>query len=311
MESALRRELGCGFISMNPDSSPDKRDSSAPAGAHCAEHPQRPAHFTCPRCGSYACLTCWHPSVERCQQCLKRDPTEAAPAIPWERTDRAGVARYFATIATALRPIRSAPAFARDDVSSALRFMLLSAVPLALLAGVIPHTRTLLFEGEFQVRVLGTPDTAAIAVDVLRAMGVQLALSAVDLACLTLPFVSLVRAYAPARRHAALRVMLYRGWLMPAALAIFYVAIWMLSVPSPASPDQAPPAGWLVVFVVRAIVPVLLFVAMGSTARLACGLGPFLSIVLVIVPVLLLQLVNPLAELGMQRLLPPMPPSPR
>lgn len=289
------------------DPAPEKRDSSAPSGAHCAEHPQRPAHFTCPRCGSYACLACWHPSVERCQQCLKRDPTEAAPAIPWERTGLPWLARYFATLATALRPIRSAPAFARDDLGAALRFMLLSALPLALLAGVIPHTRTLLFEGNFSVRVLGQPSQLEIAVDVARAMGVQLTLSAVEIGCLTLPFVSLVRAYAPARRRAAVRVMLYRMWLLPAALAAFYFAIWVMPTPPTTATGQAPPAGWVIVFGLRTIVPVLLFVAMGSTARLACGLGPWLAMVVVIVPVLLLLLVNPLAELAMQRVLPVMP----
>jgi hypothetical protein len=292
------------------DPAADKRDSSAPKGAQCAEHPQRPAHFTCPRCGSYACLTCWHPSIERCQQCIKRDPTEAAPAIPWERADGSRLTRYFATLATALRPIRSAPAFARDDVSAALRFMLLSAVPLALLAGVIPHTRTLMFE-EFHVRVLGRPDELAIALDVARAMAVQLALSAVEIGCLTLPFVSLVRAYAPARRHAAVRVMLYRMWLLPAALAVFYLAIWIMPAPPNASPEQVP-LGWVILFGLRTIVvPVLLFVAMGSTARLACGLGPWLSMVVVIVPVVLLLLVNPLVELGMQSVLPAIPTPPR
>jgi hypothetical protein len=282
----------------------DRRDSSAPAGAHCAEHPQRAAHFTCPRCGSYACLACWHPSIERCQQCLKRDPTEAAPPIPWERSDAPWPRRFVATLGTALRPIRTAPAFARDDVGAALRFMLLSAIPLALLAGIIPHTRTLLFEGEFRVRVLGNPDDAQIALDVLRAMGVQLAMSALEIGCLMLPFVSLVRAYAPERRHAALRVMLYRAWLLPAALAAFYLAIWALPAPPTGAAPQAPPVGWVIVLGLRTMVPVLLFVAMGSTARLSCGLGPWMSMVVVIVPVVLLLLVNPLAEVGVLRLLP-------
>jgi hypothetical protein len=210
----------------------------------------------------------------------------------------------FATLATALRPIRSAPAFARDDVGAALRFMLLTALPLALLAGVIPHTRTLLFEGDFRVRVLGQANDAQIALDVARALGVQLALSAVEIGCLMLPFVSLVRAYAPDRRHAALRVMLYRAWLLPAALAGFYLAIWALPAPPVGAAEQTPPLGWVLVLALRTMVPVLLFVAMGSTARLACGLGPWMSMVVVIVPVVLLLLVNPLAEFGVQRLLP-------
>jgi hypothetical protein len=54
----------------------------------------------------------------------------------------------------------------------------------------------------------------------------------------------------------------------------------------------------------RTMIPVLLFVAMGSTARLACGLGPWMSMVVVIVPVVLLLVVNPLAEVAIQNLLP-------
>ena len=63
--------------------------------------------------------------------------------------------------------------------------MLLSALPLALLAGVIPHTRTLLFEGSFKVRVIGTPMPGQfdIALDVARAMGLQLAAERGRAAC--------------------------------------------------------------------------------------------------------------------------------
>ena len=293
-----------------PDNPTERRDSRAPEGAHCAEHPERSAHFTCVRCGSYACVHCWHPSVERCQQCLKRDPTEAAPPIPWERRSLSVAARYLGTLATAFRPIRSAPAFAHDDTRAALLFMLLSALPFALLSGVIPHTRTLLFAGDFAIRVLGKPLPGAfeIGIDVVRAMGVQLALTAVDLGCLLLPFVSLVRAYAPARRHAALRVLFYRIWLLPASMLVFYVAIWAL--PSPegvaGAPGDPPPASFMLLISLRTLVPVLLFLAMGSTARLACGLGPWMSMVVVIVPVALLLTASPIAAVGLERLLPAM-----
>jgi hypothetical protein len=290
---------------MDPET--PQRDLRAPEGAHCAEHPDRQAHFTCARCGSYACITCWHPSIERCQQCLKRDPTEAAPPIPWEQPAAAVPVRFFATLATALRPVRSAPAFAREDVGVALRFALLSALPCALLAGIIPHTRTLLFAGNFQVKVLGHADQGAIALDVARAMGVQLVLSSVELLCLMLPFVSLVRAYAPARSHAAARMMLYRFWLLPGAVLLFYLAVWGLppGPPTDAGEVTAPPGAQALLLLLGTFVPVLLFVAMGSTARLACGLGPLLSIVVVIVPVLLLLLVKPLAAVGIESLLPP------
>jgi len=83
---------------------------------------------------------------------------------------------------------------------------------------VIPHTRTLLFSGNMAVRVIGHPSGVEIGFDVLRSMLVGLAINAAQLACLLLPYASLVRAYAPARRAAAQRAIYYRFWLLPAAL---------------------------------------------------------------------------------------------
>ena len=279
-------------------------DHSAPEGAHCAEHRERPAQFTCPRCGAYACAACFHPSIERCQACLAIDPTAAVPKLSWEQEGKPALARYFGTLASALSPLRTAPAFAHDDVPSAMRFMLRSALPMAMLAGVIPYTRTLMFEGNFAVRVIGDPSDVGIALDVLRAMLAQVLLTAAQLLALLLPFASLVRAYAPARRHAALRVLLYRIWLLPGALLLFYAVVWMLPTPDPAAMREAPPLTWVLVLGVRLLGSVLLMMAMGGAARMACGLSPLLSAVVVLVPVLLLALVEPLATVGIERLLP-------
>jgi hypothetical protein len=276
----------------------ERQDHAAPEGAHCAVHPERGAAFTCPRCGNYACPSCWHPSVERCGPCLSRDPTEAAAPVPWERGDRPALLRFFATLASALRPIHTAPAFARDDVAAALRFLWLSALPLALLTGVIPYTRTLLFKGAFEVVLVGHPSGLGIALDVARAALAELALNAVRLGCLLLPFASLVRAYShPQRMNAALRVMFYRFWLLPATLLLFYLAIGAL--PAPRNAAALPPV-WAVVQVARQLGAVLLMLAMGATARLACGLGLVMSVVVVIVPFLLLGLVDPLATRGLE-----------
>src|SRR5262245_55070458 len=87
------------------------------------------------------------------------EPPEPPVSIPWERSDEPALKRYFATLASAFRPMRSAAAFARTDLGPAQRFFLLSALPFAMLAGVIPHTRTLMFEGNFNVRVLGHPSS--------------------------------------------------------------------------------------------------------------------------------------------------------
>jgi hypothetical protein len=286
---------------------PDDRDRSAPAGATCVRHPERDAQFKCPHCGTNVCFLCWHPAIARCELCLQRDPTEAAPPIPWDDPERPVLQRYFGTLATALSPVRSAPAFARDDLGAARRFLLLTALPLALLSGIIPYTRTLLFEGNFSVRMVGAPSASDIVLDLLLAMGVQLASTSIELLCLLLPFASLVRAYArPGRHAAAMRAMYYRFWLMPGAAMLFYLVIWALPAPDTAAlAAQTPPLGWVLVSFVRVLIPVLLFVAMGSTARLACGLGPFMSMLVVIVPVILWLLVEPLATMGIDQILPP------
>ena len=286
-------------------------DHRAPEGAFCALHRERPAHFTCSRCGSYACVACWHAPVALCQSCIVRDPAAAAPPIAWEQRDKPLSRRYFGTLASAFSPFKSAPAFAQGEVSAALRFMLVSALPLAMLAGVIPHTRTLLFAGNFDVQLVGHPSQADVAWDIVRAMLIELGLTGLQLGCLLLPFASLVRAYAPARRDAAPRALYYRIWLLPAAMLIVYAAAWALPAPGPGA-AQAPAAASVLVLT-GVLSSVLLILAMTGTARLACGLGPLLSTVVVVVPLLLMQFGYALATLGLARWLPDLsqpPPGP-
>ena len=265
-------------------------DHSAPEGAVCAEHAGRPAAFTCPRCGNYACIFCWHALSERCDACLKRDPAAAAPPIAWESHAGNVASRYLATLGSAFRPTRSAPAFARIEVSPALTFFLLSALPMAALAGVIPHTKTLMFGSSFAITIQGHPSDAEIALDVVRAMGIQLAIFAAEFAALALPFTSLVRAYAEeAKRPAALRTLLYRGWLLPGASLLFFLGLWMLP-PGPA-PEMASP---LISFVLMAQLTLnaLLLLSMRASARLACGIAPLLSYTVVVVPLIIWMIVQ-------------------
>jgi hypothetical protein len=281
----------------------------------CAEHGDRLAHYVCPRCGSFACLACFHPAVSRCERCLRRDPTDAAPPLPWELRDRPLLARFFGTLGSAFSPVRTAGAFARGEVASARNFALLSALPLAALGGEIPHTRLLLFRGDFAIQVLGKPTEAQIALDVLQAALLQVALSGLSFACLFLPFISLVRAYAPGKQAAAARALYYRAWLLPAALVFFYLVVW--AAPAPAEVADAmsgagsapPPFAVTIALLVRMIAPVLVFIAMSSTARVACGLGPFMAFVVVAVPIVLMMVAEAFTGLALSQLLPP--PQPR
>jgi hypothetical protein len=239
---------------------------------------------------------------------MLEDPAAAAPPIPFERRDLSGVKRYFATMATALSPIRSAPAFASNDVHSALRFALLTMLPLALLAGVVPYTRTLQFE-HLAVTLIGRPTELEIGLDVVRAMLIEGGLTAVRFGCLFLPYVTLVRAYAPPqRRNAAILAMLYRGWLLPAGRLCFYGALWTLP-PADVANMAEPPALWFFVVAFELAGRVLLMMTMGATARLACGLGPLMAFVVVIVPVMLMLAVDPLVSAAALQMLPAMPAS--
>lgn len=261
----------------------------APQGAACADHPERPAAFTCPRCGNYVCLFCWHPVAERCDTCLKRDPAAAAPALPWETQQGGELERFLRTLGGSFRPLHTAPAFARPGAKRAIRFFLLTAVPLAALAGIIPRTKTLLF-GNFNVLPQGSPTDAEIALDVLSAMGMQLWAFTVEFAALALPYVSLVRAYAPAERHgAAMRVLLYRSWLSPFATLVMNVAAWLL--PSSGAADGLP--RYMEPFAIaHMLLHLMLLSSLRATARLACGVGSLLSYVIVIISVMVWALVQ-------------------
>lgn len=271
-------------------------DHSAPEGAVCAEHQGRPAAFTCPRCGNYACIFCWHALSSRCDACLKRDPAAAAPPLAWEGHSGTGIGRYFDTLGSAFHPVRSAPAFARPQVGPALRFFLLSTLPLAALAGVIPYTKTLLFGSSLALTIQGHPSSAEIAIDVARAMLIQIGLSALDFAALALPFLSLVRAYADeAKRPAALRALLYRTWLLPAAMLLYFIALWLL--PAPPAPET--PSPFLpFVLTVQLTFDVLLLLSMRATARFACGIPPLLSYTVTAIPLVIWMIMQYFIQLA-------------
>lgn len=267
------------------------QDRSAPEGSFCRAHPETPAIATCPRCGDYACMVCWQPAVDRCDTCLLRDPTEAAPPLPWEQPELNFFQRLFGTLATAWQPVRSAPAFGRDELAPALTFALLTFIPLSLVAGVIPYTKTLLFSAPFKITLQGTPlpDQAAIVVDVLRASAIGFAQALAQWLVFTAPYASLVRAYGdPKRRNVPLRAMLYRGFLMPTQQVIFMLLAWALIHEG----SSAPQAAFLVLL---SLLPLILLLStMWSAARLGGGLGPMVSFLVVIIPVTLWQYVGPL-----------------
>lgn len=226
-----------------------------------------------------------------------RHPEDAAPPIPWETPEGSLPGRFFRTLWTALMPTRSAPAFSGPLVAPGVRFVLLTFVPLALVGGIIPFTHTLAF-GALHVEVIGTQTAGSIAVDVVRAMGISFALDLSAILALTLPFVSLGRAYGvKGREQAGLRTMLYRAWLLPMSRIVVSVLAFVL----PASQSE----GLQLVLAVLQLVPLLLLLfAMRSSARLASGVGPFASLVVIFVPFALLFASQMLLEPVVRPLMP-------
>ncbi len=266
------------------------RDLEAPKGARCSEHPDRSARFRCPRCGRYTCAFCWDESTKRCRFCVSGDSSKAVVRLPFEDSSRPIVSRVTATLASAFSPLDTARCFSTCEPVLALRFLLLSAFPLSLAAGVIPHTRTLLFRSGFHVHLVGRVSGSEIALDVLRAMLFQVLLDGIVVTALLLPFVSLAKSYGNNQSsHGAIGTVFYRFWLFPGAMLISYLAFWILPDENIGSPIQTVISFLGLYFFGR---------AMWLTARLTYGVSTLWSIAVVAIPwiitLLVIALVFPL-----------------
>lgn len=265
----------------------DPKFEAPPEDATCREHPDRLALVMCPECKKPACIACWHHPIRRCHTCLMMDPEGAAPPLAWEARDRPVLSRFFATLSAALRPLSSAPSFAREGAVGARSFFLLSFVPLALLSAIVPFTHTLLFGPTFAIQVIGDADGRAIAIDLARALAIGFVSASAQLAALAFPYISLARAYgAGGPKAAPVRVVLYRAFLLPLGDVLFSLFLW-----------SAPSGGNLAAVeafarIVQVIPLILLFLALRATARMASGTGPMASLVVTVVPFAALVIVQ-------------------
>ena len=286
-----------------------RKDRFAPEDAVCTNHDERPAFATCPVCKRHVCIACWHIIVDRCGECLARDPGAVAKPVPWEEPNASLAARLGRTLAEAFRPNASAPSFMLGETGGAVRFALLTMIPVAALRGIVPYTHTLIFGNGFGISTIGSPSALTVVIDVLRAMGLGIALHAAYGAALTVPFVSLSRAYGSSKgSHAALYAMLYRGWLLGFSTLsssptshmfglIFWVGVW------------GAPAGYTgevaqVLAIVELVPVLLLFWSMRATARMGHNVGPFASYIVVLVPFALMVVLQLLIEPLLVPLLP-------
>lgn len=227
-----------------------------------------------------------------------RDPSAAAPPIPWEDPRAGALARFFGTLATALRPTVSAPAFARAEVGPARSFCALSFVPVALISAIVPATHTLLFGPAFAISVVRGADPTAVAIDLARAVGIGALVSLVALIALAVPFVSLTRAYAEKGYHQApLRAVLYRAYLLPLSQVFLHLAMWS----APADPGELTQ---IVAATAQMLPLVLLFWSLRATARMASGVGPLASYLTAILPFVVMVLAQEFVGRALAPLLP-------
>ncbi|MFO0711265.1 MAG: hypothetical protein U0353_15560 [Sandaracinus sp.] len=248
---------------------------SAPEGASCSEHADRPALVICPRCGSFACLSCWHGALKRCHACVVRQPS---PPVPFEDPSRNAIAGFFATLGDAGSPVITAPSFRHPGIGRALLFFVVTFPLLGALSGIVPYTALVLFGSSFAVTLQGQPSDDMLAFDVARAAGLGLMVALGQWLALTLPFVSLSNAFAEkGHPDAPLRAMLYRGWL----LAAFLLAQYAMPLALPAA---AGGTGALFAMLIAMVPFVLLLSTMRATTRMGSGVGALTALLTVAVP---------------------------
>lgn len=234
------------------------------------------------------------------------DPAAVTAGVPWEDAERNIVARFFGTLGQAFVPTRSAPSFARDELAPAVRFFGLTFFPLAALAGVIPFTRTIRFEGSFTYSWIDGAPSAGLVPDVLQAMGLSIVLHGASYLALALAYVSLSKAFGTARaRPAALRVLLYRGWLVPLSWNQSLIAsLCIAAFPLSHFDLESPGWGARLMLLLPMMLLVIFFISIRTTARLASGLASLPSFIVAILPFGLVYAVEGLMRIALGSVLP-------
>lgn len=212
------------------------------------------------------------------------------------------VGRYLRTLGGAFAPLSTAAGFGLSDrLRPALAFGLPLLLVLSALAGVVPFTSTMVFGGGEGFRIAMLPETteALLREDVLRALGLGVLVHGAAVLALAVAFASLAGAYGDASagsagrgdgeprdlRRVALRVVLYRGWLIPLPALLAHLVIW-------AAPESMQQGASVVASTVALVLMVVLVLTLLSSARESCGCGAFSSIAVVTVPFLLMSVVS-------------------
>jgi len=164
--------------------------------------------------------------------------TPSVPQMPWEERGRPFAARLWATLGSTFHPVRDVARVTHGPVAPAARFALLTAIPVMLLSGILPCTRLLQFDSNLSLTLKGSPTPVEIALDVGAGAGLGMLILVTGWAFSCWNFVALSRfaadpALAPVTPvPAAWRVGRYRAWLLPAAVLLLYLTLWVGPTPN-------------------------------------------------------------------------------
>ncbi|HEY6881596.1 MAG TPA: hypothetical protein VI299_26400 [Polyangiales bacterium] len=219
-------------------------------------------------------------------------------ALPWYQ-------RVFRTLRATFAPVETLHAVANGEIAPALRFMLLSALPWMLLWAVIPFTHNLNFGSGFEVTVIADKGALPIELDIVRAMAIGLVFNGLTQLSWAVPFVSLLAAFSTGERpedpkRAGWRTALYRMWIVPLGMMLFFVVPWAL----PTKPNELTLE--LAVLGLQMLPRMLILIHCHVMARYF-GANGFGALVVSVIPLIVQQAVGlSLQELAV-RLLPVMP----
>jgi len=232
------------------------------------------------------------------------DLPTASSEVAWEGSGLLPL-RWLRTLAQALRPSRTTPAFAEATARRpAVFFALLTTLPLVLLEGIIPYTHRLRFGDVFGIRANGT--TEEITLDVLWAMGASVLVTGAALLVWGASFVSLMSAFgrpaedrAATPKTAALRAVLYGSWLIP-MVSVYSLTPGartglLLSFTLWAIPGELSSTTATILFVVWVISSLWLFTWMRHVAERACGVPALQALFIVVIPLVAATLVEGIA----------------
>jgi hypothetical protein len=238
------------------------------------------------------------------QERKRATPAYLEGPIAWEDPSRSLPLRFWRTLGSTFLPTETVRAVAEGTPGPALRFGLLSALPWAPLWAIIPFTHTLQFKARFALEELSKPGLST-EFDVARAMIVGLVLSLLFFVSWALPYASLLRAFAGGHdpgevTRAAWRNALYRVWIVPLGMTLFWLVTW-------AMPPEPPPIAMEVALLFFTMLPRLLIVLHCHAMARYFGASGGVAVLVSVMPLLVEWAASQLVWHAAQGLLPPMP----